>query len=276
MNSVFKNHFLTPLFFLGLSLSALAQDSLQSKNLPTVTIESTRTQQLNNVEGLSIFAGKKTNLIIPSPGNANLAQNVGRMAFAQVPGINVWDMDGAGTQINIGTRATDMHRSIEMNMRQNGYNINSDMFGYPEDHYTPPMQGIREIQIVRGSAALQFGSQFGGMVNYVMKKGDDTKKFSLESEQTAGSYNFFNSFNTVGGTVGKVNYYAYYDYRHGDGWRPNAAFTYHAYHTNINWKFSKKGNLSFQFSRMDYVQQIAGGLTDAQFQANAQQSTRAR
>jgi Fe(3+) dicitrate transport protein len=114
------------------------------------------------------------------------------------------------------------------------------------------------------------------MMNYVMKKGDTTKTFSLESEQTAGSYNFFNSYNAVGGKVGKVSYYAYYDNRHGDGWRPNAAFNYHAYYANINYQFSKKGSLSFQFSRMDYVQQIAGGQTDAQFQANAQQSNRAR
>ena len=79
-------------------------------------------------------------------------------------------MDGAGTQVNVGTRGTDTHRSIEMNMRQNGYNTNSDMFGYPEDHYTPPMQAISEVQYVRGSAALQFGSQFGGMMNYVIKQ----------------------------------------------------------------------------------------------------------
>ncbi len=253
-----------------------AQDSLPSKILSTVIVEGHRQQFLKNIEGLYLFAGKKTNVVQLNEGSANLAQNVGRMAFAQVPGLNVWDMDGAGTQINIGTRATDMHRSIEMNMRQNGYNTNSDMFGYPEDHYTPPMQGMQEIQLVRGSAALQFGSQFGGMLNYVMKKGDSTKRFSLESEQTTGPYKFFNSYNAVGGTIGKVNYYAYFDDRHGDGWRPNAAFNYQAYFANVNYQFSKKGSLSFQFSRMNYVQQIAGGLTDAQFNSNARQSTRAR
>ena len=73
-----------------------------------------------------------------------------------------------------------------MNMRQNGYNTNSDMFGYPEDHYTVPMQGVEEIQLVRGSAALQFGPQFGGMMNYKMKEGDTTKVFGAELEQTAG------------------------------------------------------------------------------------------
>jgi len=226
--------------------------------------------------GASIYAGKKTETVNLDNGGANLDENVGRMVFSKMPGVNLWDMDGAGTQMNIGTRGTDAHRSIEMNMRQNGYNTNSDMFGYPENHYAVPMQGVRQIQLVRGSAALQFGSQFGGMMNYVMKEGDSTKVFSIESEQTLGSYNLLNSYNAVGGTKGKVSYYAYYNNRHGDGWRPNSAFNYNGYYANVKYQFSDRGSLSFQFSRMDYRQQIAGGLTDEQFKENAKQTDRAR
>lgn len=231
---------------------------------------------LHDTYGTEIYAGKKTHDIKLDASDANLAQNLARMAFAKIPGLVIWEMDGAGTQVNIGTRSTDAHRSIEMNMRQNGYNTNSDMFGYPEDHYAAPMQGVQEVQLVRGSAALQFGSQFGGMMNYVMKRGDSTKPFAVESEQTAGSNNMFNSFNAIGGTKGKLNYYAYFDARHGDGWRPNSAFNYHAYYANLQYKFNGRGSIDVQFSRMDYVQQIAGGLTDVQFKANAKQSTRAR
>lgn len=231
---------------------------------------------LTDTYGTEVFAGKKTQVISMDASEANLAQNLARMAFAKIPGLVIWEMDGAGTQVNIGTRSTDAHRSIEMNMRQNGYNTNSDMFGYPEDHYTPPMQGIQEVQLVRGSAALQFGSQFGGMMNYVMKRGDSTKPFALESEQTAGSNNFINSFNAVGGTKGKLSYYAYFDARHGNGWRSNAAFNYHGYYASLSYKFNSRANVDVQFSRSDYVQQIAGGLTDAQFKQNPQKSQRAR
>lgn len=246
--------------------------------LDPVTIESYRDNQhaLPDIVDVSIFAGKKTETILIKTGEANLPQNIGRMIYAKLPGVNLWDMDGGGTQMNIGTRGTDAHRAIEMNMRQNGYNTNSDMFGYPENHYTVPMQGVRQVQFVRGSAALQFGSQFGGMMNYVMKEGDSTKVFSLESEQTIGSYNFFNSYNAIGGTKGKVSYYAYYDNRHSDGWRPNSAYNYKAYYANIKYSFSEKGSIAFQFSRMDYRQQIAGGLTDAQFEEDARQSGRTR
>lgn len=262
---------------IGQKTFAQEQDTIKTHVLDDVIIQGSRISTfLPDVEGASIYSGKKTNLIGVNEGTANLPQNIGRMIFSKIPGVHVWDMDGAGTQMNISTRGTDAHRSIEMNMRQNGYNTNSDLFGYPENHYTVPMQGVKQVQLIRGSAALQFGSQFGGMMNYIMKDGEGSKPFFIESEQTVGSNNLFNSYNAIGGSKGKITYYAYYDSRHGDGWRTNAAFNYQAMYANLKYKFSEHGSLSFQFSRMDYTQQIAGGLTDAMFAADPKQSNRSR
>lgn len=244
--------------------------------LDSVIIKESRSKNLPDVSGTYLFSGKKTNIIYADPGKANLAGNTARTLFSQVPGINVWEMDGAGLQINIGTRGTDMHRSIETNMRQNGYSTNSDAFGYPENHYNVPFQAIEQVQILRGSAALQFGPQFGGMYNFKIKEGDSTKVFGFETQQSAGSNRFLNSYNAIGGRVGKVSYYAYFSARSGDGWRPDAAFNYHAYYANIKYQFNSKGSIAFQFSRSDYVQQIAGGLTDAQYDVTARQSNRFR
>jgi Fe(3+) dicitrate transport protein len=285
MNNIIKIIFCFTLLFESISQvnaqnHTEQEDTLTNKSLDSVIvstyINNAKAKYLSDVEGTNIYAGKKTNIVYLDPSRVNLAQNMTRTAFAHIPGLTMWDMDGSGLQVNVGSRGTDSHRSIEMNMRQNGYNINSDIFGYPEDHYTPPFQAIQQVQLVRGSAALQFGSQFGGMMNYVMKEGDSTKPIAIESEQTTGSNNFFNSYNAVGGTKGKLKYYAYYDYRHGDGWRPNAAFNYHAYYLNLNYRFNEKMSLGIQFSRMDYVQQIAGGLTDAQFNQTSKQSFRSR
>lgn len=255
------------------------RDTLEIRDLDSIWVKAYRYHSLTplpEVKGVYIYSGKKSNQFYLNPAAINLAGNVSRNAFARIPGINVWDMDGGGTQFNIGTRGTNAHRSIEMNVRQNGYNTNSDMFGYPEDHYTPPLQGIRYVELVRGSAALQFGSQFGGMLNFVLKDADSSKPFSVESEQSAGSNHFFNSFNAIGGTKGKWSYYGYFAARQGDGWRKNAAFQYHAGYANIRYHLNDRGNISFQFSRMDYVQQTAGGLTDEKFKEDNRQSTRSR
>lgn len=268
--------FILPFILCATTNAQINEDSSHILDSVMVSTMLKRNSFLSNNEGIAVYAGKKTNKVNPDDDLANLAQNNARVAMARIPGLTIWEMDGAGTQLNIGSRGTDAHRSIEMNMRQNGYNTNSDMFGYPENHYTLPLQAVEEIQLVRGSAALQFGSQFGGMMNEIIKSGDSTKPLAIESEQTTGANNFFNSYNAVGGTKGKLNYYAYYDYRRGDGWRDNAAFTYHAYYANLTYNFSDKGSIAVQFSRMNYVQQIAGGLTDAEFAADNQQSLRAR
>lgn len=254
-------------------------DTLPAKVLDSVIVNSflkTSGAYIANIKGTKIYAGKKTNDIFLSGKISGLVLSLGRTALAKIPGLNIWEMDGAGTQLNIGSRGTDAHRSIEMNMRQNGYNTNSDIFGYPENHYSVPLQAVEEIQLVRGSSALQFGPQFGGMMNFKLKHGDTSKPFSIESEQTAGAYNFFNSYNAICGTKGKWNYYAFYDNRSGDGWRDNAKFKYNAYYVNLGYQISTKANIVIQFSRMDYVQQIAGGLTDDQFKINPKQSERAR
>jgi Fe(3+) dicitrate transport protein len=271
----FYKMWLATLFITG-AAQAQQKTKQDTVKLDSVLVKEARSKHLPDQTGTYLFAGKKTNVIYADPGKANLSGNVARTLFSQIPGINVWEMDGSGLQLNIGTRGTDMHRSIETNIRQNGYNTNSDVFGYPENHYNLPFQGIGEIQYVRGSAALQFGDQFGGMINFKIKEPDTTKTFGLESEQTVGSNRFFNSYNAIGGKVGKISYYAYFDARNGNGWRPNAAFNYHAFYANIKYQFNSKGSLAFQFSRSDYVQQIAGGLTDAQFAVTSRQSNRAR
>ena len=141
------------LFLMCLHMQAHAQriktaitDTLPGKTLDSVFVnarfKASDASYLPDVVGINLYAGKRTNAVLFSDNTAGLELNIGRTALAKIPGLTMWEMDGAGTQLNIGSRGTDPHRSIEMNMRQNGYNTNSDVFGYPENHYTVPMQAI--------------------------------------------------------------------------------------------------------------------------------------
>ena len=71
-----------------------------------------------------------------------------------------------------------------MNTRQNGYNISADVYGYNEAYYIPPMEAVKRIELVRGAAALQFGAQFGGLVNYVTEDAPKNKPFQFITSQT--------------------------------------------------------------------------------------------
>src|SRR5690606_26115464 len=107
-------------------------------------------------------------------------------------------------------RGLDPNRASNFNTRQNGYDISADALGYPESYYTPPMQALQRIEIVRGAASLQYGTQFGGLLNFVFKRGPQDKPFEFITENTYSSFNQFNTFNSIGGTKGRANYYAFY------------------------------------------------------------------
>ena len=264
----------------GLELNAqITTDS--AKILKPVTImeykqQSTEVQHLSEVHGTYIISGKKNEVITVSDLNTNLAEKSGRQIFAKVPGVFVYDMDGSGNQVNIATRGLDPHRSWEYNVRQNGVIMNSDMYGYPASHYSPPMESIQKVELVHGTAGLQYGAQFGGMINYVTKTGDTTKMLSYEGSHSVGSFGLFSGYNAVSGKIGKLNYYAYHQKRVLEGYRKNGASDSEAQFVSLSYLFSPSLRIKAEFGRSAYQYQIPGPLTDAQFLDNPRQSTRSR
>ena len=233
--------------------------------------------QLPHIVGTQVFAGKKNALIVMDNLNANVVTNTMRQVMAKVPGIHIWESDGSGIQIGIGSRGLSANRSWEFNIRQNGYDISSDPFGYPEAYYTPQLQAVQRIQIVRGAGALQYGPQFGGMVNFVLRDGSDIKKpFLFETQNTAGSFGLFNSYNAIGGDTKKVNYYAFYDHRNANGWRQNSRYYTNTGFATIHYKINDKLKIGAEIMRWNMQSQQPGGLTDQQFADDAQQSFKSR
>ena len=185
-----------------------------AQNLSEVVLTSRREQifalrKLRKVEGTAIYAGKKSEVVLLDKVVGNLAANNARQIYSQVVGLNIYDNGDAGIQLNIGGRGLDPNRTQNFNTRQNGYDIAADVLGYPESYYTPPPEALREIQVVRGAASLQYGTQFGGLINFKFKEPVPDKKIELISRQSAGSYNLFTSFNSLSGTVGKFSYYTF-------------------------------------------------------------------
>ncbi|MEP7129208.1 MAG: TonB-dependent receptor, partial [Chitinophagales bacterium] len=233
-------------------------------------------KRMPETEGTMIYAAKRNDVIQMDRQNSNTSQVVQRQIFSKVPGVNLWEFDGSGNQISIATRGLNPHRSIEMNVRQDEYVINSDLFGYPEAHYGPAMDGVEKIEFVRGSAALQYGPQFGGLLNYIMRQGDPNKKFTYQTEQTVGTQQLISTFNAIGGTVGKWNYYGYFNYRTSTGYRPNGTYHNYSAYASVGYKFSDKLSARLEYSFLDYVDQLSGGLNDSMFNEDPYQSNRSR
>ena len=255
---------------------------MQSLNFDLSLIEITAGQgdatsvgRMRNVQDFGIYAAKKSEVILMDNLVGNLATNNPRQVYKGIAGLNIWESDGAGLQLSIGARGLDPNRTSNFNTRQNGYDISADALGYPESYYTPPTQALDRIEIVRGAASLQYGPQFGGLLNFIFKKGNEDKVFEFTSENTVGSFGLLTTFNSIGGSKNGWNYYGFYQYKTGDGWRPNSAFDQQTIYGSVQKIFGKL-TLNGQFTRMNYLAQQAGGLADFEFNQNPRQSKRAR
>lgn len=233
-------------------------------------------RQLRSVEEGGLYVGKKTEVLNIDKLVGNKAANNARQAFSKVPSLNIWESDNAGLQLDIGGRGLSPKRSANFNTRQNGYDMSADALGYPESYYNPPLQSVQQIEVVRGAGALQYGSQFGGMINFKLKKGDPSKRMSLESHNTYGANQFFNTYNSIHGQVKKLNYYSYIQYKRGSGWRANSDFEQFGAHINVEYTFSDQLKIGLDITHMNYLSQQAGGLTDEVFAVAPRSSNRAR
>ncbi|HEY1063122.1 MAG TPA: TonB-dependent receptor [Daejeonella sp.] len=255
-------------------------DTIKAKILEPITVqgilERNGLSRLEPIVGTYIFTGKKNEVISLTQMDANLTDKTGRQIFAKVPGVFVYDMDGSGNQINISTRGLDPHRGWEFNIRKDGVLTNSDMYGYPASHYSMPLESIERIELVRGTGSLQYGSQFGGMLNYVSKQGDTTKSIHFESYNTVGSFNLLSSYNAIGGKIGKIKYYAYISKRSRDGYRRNEHTDYDAESIMITYQANKNLSLRMEWARSNYVYRIPGPLTEAMYNTDPRQATRSR
>ncbi|NMH86259.1 TonB-dependent receptor domain-containing protein [Flavivirga algicola] len=233
-------------------------------------------KRLNDVEETAIYAGKKTEVVLVDQSMANLASNNSRQIFSQVAGLNIYQNDDAGLQLNIGGRGLDPNRTANFNTRQNGYDISADVLGYPESYYTPASEGLEEIQVIRGAASLQYGTQFGGLVNFKMKSPNPGRPLEIITRNTLGSFGLYTNFTSVSGTKNKWSYYTYFNYKKGDGFRPNSEFESKNIFAHLGYQFNEKTSLTGEVSYLRYLAQQGGGLTDQMFNENPLQSNRSR
>lgn len=250
------------------------------KNLSEVVITRQRERfsairKLKDIEETAIYAGKKTEVVQVNKLTANKATNNARQIFSQVVGLTINESNDGGLQLSIGGRGLDPNRTSNFNTRQNDYDISADVLGYPESYYATPTEALEEIQIVRGAASLQYGTQFGGMVNFKLKK-PSQKEMEIGTRFTGGSYGLFTNFTSLSGTKGKFSYYSFYNFKRGDGFRPNSNFDAKTFFTNLNYQFTSKTSLHFDYTYFDYLAKQAGGLTDLMFNQDPSQSNRSR
>jgi TonB-dependent Receptor Plug Domain len=105
------------------------------------------------VEGTRINAGKKTSFVKPAEFPA-FAGNDYREVMATTPGILVSE-EPQSPIINFGYRGLNSQRSEFMQVLEDGVSLKNEQFGFPETHYTPILDAVERIELIRAGAALQ-------------------------------------------------------------------------------------------------------------------------
>ena len=216
---------------------------------------------LPDVEGAEIFAGKRTDNIDPNL-LPQINNNNYRQALQTTAGIVL--SEESTPLVSIGTRGLPPARMQFLQVMKDGFPIHADMLGYPEAYYTPPIDATKRLEIIRGGAALLFGPQPGGAVNYIMEKPPLDTPFTMRTLNTLGSFNYFANFTELGGTTGQLGYYGYYNHRQTDGFRQaNSAWTVNNWSGTLAWgaKTTKRTYLIVD-AYQNYIQE-PGGLTQS-------------
>lgn len=254
----------------------------KSNQLSEVVVQAKRRaifdlKRAKDFEGTTIYAGKKNEVVLASQMVGNKSNSNARQLFAQVVGLNIYESINSGLQLSIGGRGLDPNRTSNFNTRQNGYDISADVLGYPESYYTPPAEALEKIEVLRGAASLQYGTQFGGLLNFKLKS-PSKKPLEIVTRQSWDTNSGFSTFNSFSGTNGNFSHYSYVSYKNNfdQAPRPNMGLEAFNVFTDLNYKLSDKTNIGLEYTHLSYTAQQPGGLTDVQFNLDPTFSNRTR
>lgn len=213
---------------------------------------------LPEVEGTRINSGKKTSFVKPEEF-PEIANNNYREALATTPGLLVSEEPNSPV-INFGYRGLDSQRAETMQVLKDGISIKNEQFGFPETHYTPVLDAVERIEFIRAGAALQFGPQPGGAINFIMKMPRQDAPFHFTAKALYGSDKLFQAFVSIDGTSGQFGYYAYYDHREREGFRVNSDYDLNNGSVRLVWEATSQDRFVLTLEAYDEEHGEPGGL----------------
>lgn len=139
----------------------------------------------------------------------------GHEVFRRIPGIHAVEQDGLGLRTNIGVRGLDPSVSRSVLVLEDGIPVALAPYGEPEMYYTPSMDRMAGLEVVKGSGSILFGPQtFGGVVNFITADPPPVPTASINLR--GGEGGFFTSRLSYGNTVGNTGVQVTYLRRQGD------------------------------------------------------------
>lgn len=169
----------------------------QELSMPQITVIGSSPEQFARIPGSAASVNRqKIERVEPVSGHE---------VFRKVSGINAVDEEGIGLRANIGVRGLDPSRSRSVLMMEDGVPVALAPYGEPEMYYTPPMDRMEGVEVLKGSGSIKYGPQtFGGVINYITPDPPSERQTSLHLRGGEGQY--FTGRINHGNTIGEAGY----------------------------------------------------------------------
>lgn len=178
---------------------SIAKDTIQIKfDFPQIDIIGNKPELINRIPGSAS--------IITSSSLKGLKPFTGNEMFREVSGINVVDEEGAGLRANIGMRGLDPDRSRTVLMMEDGVPVALAPYGEPEIYYTPAIDRMESVEVLKGSGSILFGPQtIGGVINYITTNPPIGSELNINLK--GGEYGYLSSKMGYGTTIDNTGFY---------------------------------------------------------------------
>lgn len=102
-------------------------------------------------------------------------------AFYFIPGVRALDEDALGRRTGIGIRAAPTRRSRKVLLLEDGTPVNASTYLDSSTHYTPPMERLERIDVLKGNGQILHGPLNNhGIVNFRNKRPAEEPVTSVE------------------------------------------------------------------------------------------------
>ena len=205
---------------------------------------------------------------IPTVAQDNLTQ-----LFVRTPGIIV-SQEQDPLRVNLTYRGLGNPQESEyVLVLQDGIPAELDWIGFPTLYYQPPLQGVREVQVIRGGNSLLYGPEPAPVINFVSKGAVPGAPFGASTEQMIGSHGGWQTYNVVKGSDGDFAWRVAGWINRSDGPRVNSGYNVKGVDANLLWTPSATSQWGLDLHLYDAASNDAGRLTWTQWAADPNLTT---
>lgn len=257
-------------------LAALASPPLRAQGsaaatpvqMPALRIEAetlrddrVQTPFLPETQGTMLYAGKKTT-VVDFDAMPQIQTDNYRQAFAKTPGLLTSELSNASL-LSLSYRGIgDPHESQNLLVTKDGVPFVLDPFGYPTVYYAPPFESVDRLELIAGGAALLYGPQPSGVLNYATHAPDRRHAASIATQHIAGSNDLYSTFSTLEGGLGRIGYQGTFDHRSGTSFRThNSDFDLNGGSLRVVLDASSSARWTLDLDAYDADSGEPGGLT---------------